>query len=302
MKNYIFGFLGALFFSISHCPAEKIYRNDLKSSDPSCQPPNHSNCFNIQDYYEPINFAHPEFITNQTFVITLGKSGTNLLLSSITKLTNRPVLALFKDLQIVNILNSELTLSKPPIYFGHDYFGKKVLVMEQCKNGGNKLIMTHRNYKENILSYLILSNKIKSIEHEKTKLETTFLDEILNEKIYFELYIERLNLFDNWPKEYRFLVDFKDLVKNPENVFPCLLSFLGEDDCRCEEFIQNYDSFKEKLHEKYSKTSGYTGSQSDLNYFRKHLSREALIRADNYVKKQYPDLWEKYLKDHAEIQ
>lgn len=248
------------------------------------------------DLYGAINLEYPESIADQTFVITMGKSGTHLLLCSISAVTKRPIRTLFPDLPIcTNLLDDESDFSKPTIYFGHD-----TSVLEQCKHNRNKLIATIRNYKENILSYLVLNHKITSLENENKLLEDLFLDEVLNEKSYFRIYIDLLLTFDSFPSDYRHLVYFEDLINHPENFLPKVLSFIGEQNCHYEKFIQNYDDFKEKLEKKYSLKGIDTGSRSDLNYFKKHISHEALKITDQYIEINYPLLWNQYLKDYAE--
>lgn len=76
------------------------------------------------------------------------------------------------------------------------------------------------------------------------------------------------------------------------------LSFLFYSNCNAEEF----PDLNGVIDLNHIESVFDTGSRSDLNYFRKCVSREALIQADNHVKESYPFLCERYLKDHAEIQ
>ncbi len=266
-----------------------------------------STCFAIsstENYtYNPeidiIDLTHPESFSDQVFVITSGKSGTHLLLCSIMNITKRPVRTLFPDLCIsTNLLDEDLDVSKKTIYFGHDEN-----ILNQCDRSKNKIITTIRNYKEVILSYLILSHKVSVPQNKEEALwlEEIFLDEILNNKIYFRLYMDRLVFFDNWPN--KFLVKFEDLIYYPENYLPQILLFLEEENCDLQNFLNNYESFKNRLSVAYAikKAEVNLGSREDFYYFRKFISKKALVQVDNYVKDHYPLLWEKYLKDQAEL-
>ncbi len=243
-----------------------------------------------------LNFDEPESINDHLFILTNPKSGSHLLLYSIVRLTKRPLrgrLPLYLYIldppcsKVDNILNCELDFSKPTIYWGHEY-----TLLSRLDSSKNKLIFTHRNFKETISSDIILRHYKGE---ENFSLDEAFRNEILLERSIFQEYMKRLEIFEAWNESNRLLVKFEDLVQHPGNFIPQVLNFI-EEPVFYDAFVQQYEQFKSELMEKYEGRKNRTGSGSDLNYFSRCISPETHYLVDQHIAKNYPKMWEKYLK------
>lgn len=247
-----------------------------------------------------LDFSKPENISNHLFVLTNPKSGSHLLLYSIMKITQRPmrIRTLFWHFQNnpyyfdpENLMNYPVDFSKPTTYWGHEYD-----ILKSLNINDNKLIFILRNYKENIASQLTW----RYSKREDFNLERFFHDEIVNEGDTFKEYISRLQLFDDWQSNNKYIVLFEDLLLYPNNFVPNLMSFI-RDDSDYKDFINHYEEFKSALaHEYYGRKFNSTGSKSDNHFFSKKISPSILEAVDHYVRQYYPHLWETYLKGYAE--
>lgn len=255
-------------------------------------------CFtkDFPDFGGLLDLSKPRSIHDQLFILTNPKSGSHLLLYSIMKITQRPLrgrlpIYLFENdpacLLPENIMDYPLNFSKPTTYWGHEYESLKRL-----NHGNNKLIFILRNYKENIASQCLLHYKN---DDRIISLDDLLLNEVLNEGIIFKEYMIRLQLFDNWDSNHRCLVLFDDLTKHPEIFVPQVMSFI-EDKSDYLSFINHYDDFKKELMEKYTKKGNRTNSGEDEYFFSRKISFDTLQLVDDYVQKNYPTLWSRYLK------
>lgn len=250
-----------------------------------------------------LDFDQPSSISNQIFLLTNPKSGSHLLFNSIIAITKRPLrgrlpLKLFYEdpncYPPENILKVELDFTKPTFYWGHEYYYLKSL-----NHGQNKLIFILRNYKENIISNVMLNYDLRSIEKDQKQIEKMLRHEIFNKGIIFKEYIERLETFDSWSKDDRCLVRFEDLALHPEYFVPQVLQFI-EDDSDYEDFVIHYDEFKVALREQYDKKDKSTHSESNTRYFCNYISPLTLQQLDDFVELNYPSLWNKYLHTFKE--
>lgn len=247
-----------------------------------------------------LDFSKPESISNQLFILTNPKSGSHLLLYSIMKITQRPLRGRLPIWHFENdppcfppenMMEYPLNFSKPTTYWGHEYH-----LLKPLNRSGNKLIFILRNYKENISSQLMLKNRSNNQNHD---LGDSLLNEILNEGMIFKEYLLRLQLFDSWDPSQRCLVLFDDLIMHPEYFIPDVMSFIG-DNSEYLYFIDHYDDFKNELMERYRKKGNSTGSGSTRDFFSKKISIEILQIVDDYVRKNYPTLWNSYLMQFEE--
>jgi hypothetical protein len=167
------------------------------------------------------------------------------------------------------------------------------------KNKKNKLIFINRDFKETLLSQVILEKNLRPVFDHQTDIEEAFRKEVLEEGPVFKEFIYRLQVFDKWNPTERCLVQFEDLVKHPENFIPQVMEFM-EDPSECKSFIENYDSFKKELLSVYRLRDNGTGSESNLRFFRQFISTRTLHEVDNYIAATYPILWESYLHSFQE--
>ncbi len=144
---------------------------------------------------------------------------------------------------------------------------------------GTKLILLIRNPKECFLRYfgydLTVSNLLTKADYFFTNLE----------------------IFDSWREEDRFLMYYEDLIQNPRATLTALLNFLGENDRYLDGFMQDYEYHRQ------TSLSLYTASVSKGNDMFFHSKKKPLAfreKMDLAIKKEYPELWEKYLKRYEE--
>ncbi|NNM42918.1 MAG: hypothetical protein HKM07_01060, partial [Chlamydiae bacterium] len=181
-----------------------------------------------------LDLTYPERVSNHIFVLTNPKSGSHLLINSIMKIAKNPVrirLPLWYYLHDpscynpYNIMDCELDFLKPTIYWHHDDLPELI----PLNGNSNKLIFTSRNYKENIISNIILTHKLDLAKGDGSKIEMLFSTEIFHQGVIFTNYMRRLQIFDNWDERYRCLIKFEDLTNHPANFVPELMSFIGDD-------------------------------------------------------------------------
>lgn len=249
------------------------------------------------------DFSQPQTVRNTLFILTNPKSGSHLLLYSLMKITKRPLRGrlpleyFYNDPACYppeNRMNYPLDFRKPTVYWGHEYH-----YLRSLNINNNKLIYILRNYKETIISNIMLNYNLRSIERDRDQIEIAFKNEIFNDGMVFKEYRYRLETYDTWNHANRCLVCFEDLVNNPDRFVPMVLNFTKDTD-DYKNFILHYDDFKKELQESYDKKNNRTGSGSDLRYFSDRMRPETLKEVDHYVKNRYPTLWVKYLGKFAE--
>jgi hypothetical protein len=250
-----------------------------------------------------LDFSQPEKISNQLFILTNPKSGSHLLLYSIMKITKRPLRGRVPYWHFLNdpafflpgnIMGYPLDFTKPTMYWGHEYY-----ILNSLNHSDNKLIFILRDYKETLISNLVLKRRHTPLLSKMT-LEELLLYEITFNGDILQEFIKRLQLFDSWDPKNRCLVAFNDLTFHPETFVPQVMSFI-EDDSPYLDFIDHYADFTSELMVKYRKKGNSTGSGATPKYFTKEIPKKSLIKVDNFMKQRYPVLWERYLKQFAEV-
>jgi hypothetical protein len=251
-----------------------------------------------------LDFSKPKEISDRVFILTNPKSGSHVLLYSIMKVTQRPMRGrlflehfLYDPLcyEPENIMEYPLDFTKPTTYWGHEY-----KILRTLNHSRNKLIFISRDYKENLVSQLLLDRNFFPPEEYQQEIEQAILEEVYGGGSVFADILGRWITYDHWDPNLRYLVRFKDLVQNPNNFLPQVLSFIG-DDSPSQEFIQNFGDFKKELMDRYRMKQNATGSGEKLRFFRQFISSKVLRAVDQYMQQTYPILWDKYLKEYQEI-
>ena len=193
-----------------------------------------------------------------------------------------------------NIMGYPIDYSKPTFYWGHEFY-----LLTHLNRNRNKLIFILRDPKENLCSQLIHHYHLDAKNHDQ--LNQRFFASMKGADIVFDQYMTRLQLYDSWTRKHRLLIDFESLCNKPEVYVPRLLNFLSE---RIDptHFIEHFRDFQQELGGKYYKkwkTRG-TGAGTNTKHFRKFLSKAASKAFDRKIQKNYPILWERYLKRFAE--
>ncbi|MDX8430981.1 MAG: sulfotransferase domain-containing protein [Candidatus Algichlamydia australiensis] len=164
----------------------------------------------------------------------------------------------------------------PP--YRHTHFHSQVE-----KSDDTLLILQVRNYKECMIRH-----------HRSVK---KALQNISEKKNYFE----NLKLYDSWDPERRLLVYYEDLILHPKQTLTKVLKFLDcYDEQELEEFLFNIAAHRRKVLQFYKKYGGARSKGKDLTYHSKDVSDRELQALDDYAKKNYPNLWKKYLWMYAQ--
>lgn len=251
-----------------------------------------------------LDFSKPKEISDRVFILTNPKSGSHLLLYSIMKVTQRPMrgrlnLHHFLDdpacFEPENMMQYPVDFTKLTTYWGHEY-----KILRTLNHKRNKLIFISRDYKENLVSQVLLSRQLLPPEDHIEEIEKALFEEVFGNGPVFSDIVGRLMTFDHWDPKYRHLVRFKDLVGDPKNFLPRVLAFIG-DDSPCEEFMEHYGEFKKELMERYRQRDNSTGSGEKHKFFRQYISKNIFRAIDAYMQQSYPLLWERYLKEYQEI-
>lgn len=168
---------------------------------------------------------------------------------------------------------------------------KRHILKNEDKNPNNKLILLLRNYKEVIIRHCSI-NKINQCIH------LTFHAE--NFKFN---YIQNISDFDKWQGE-KLLIYYEDFILNPEKELKRSLDFLGQDESKLENFVSNFEFYKNKgitVYTNGNKNKSITEGNTTI-YHSKKINKEERIQWDTVVKNRVPNLYDKYLIKYSELE
>ncbi len=148
----------------------------------------------------------------------------------------------------------------------------------------DKLILVIRDYKEVIVRHNGGGTNLKKLK------------ESCSSHIVSKNYTQLIEYFDGFEGD-KILIYYEDLLTDLENTLSKIINFLGVDDGFLKDFIQNISEHKKKSLSIYgdSKTKG-NSTKSHSN----KLTREQKISWDNWIKENFTDLSDKYLKRYYE--
>lgn len=112
-------------------------------------------------------------------------------------------------------------------------------------------------------------------------------------------YFDILQLYDSWNSNKRLLIYYEDLIQDFENQMKKMLSFLEIDDNNLQSFMENYENLSEQCLHAYTITFGLGSGGKDLLFHSKNIPRTQLKKIEVIIKRQFPDLWHKYLTRYA---
>ena len=253
-------------------------------------------------FFLTISFCFNLFSNESCVLLSYPRSGNTWLRYSLECLTKRPSYA-FKKANVDKL--SDIKLSKinkkmsdpigntfPEIHTNHALF--PIIKLHKIENDFDlsfPLILLLRNYKECFSRHF--HQKLSST-HDKTKV---LIEAYEKEKHFFT----NLNFFDKYKTNKKLLIHYEDLIENPKKIFQLVLDFLSESNENLNDFMKNYNSHKNRSVQFYIKHSGLSMTRGkDILYHSKKMKLQDRLLLDNFIKKTYPILWEKYLKIYAE--
>ncbi len=140
---------------------------------------------------------------------------------------------------------------------------------------------------------LIVRNPKEAIKRHMGKLNL----EILNDQLVLN-YFDNLALYDVWNPGKRLLIYYEDLIRHPELVYRKLLNFLDASDAYLSEFMDKYTWHKKQALAIYAEQEGRPITQGNTALHHSlSLPLEERKAIDAYIARQYPTLWQRYLKD-----
>lgn len=157
------------------------------------------------------------------------------------------------------------------------------------------LIVVVRNYKEYFLRHCYDAQEVYKISDASLCLKSDQIDNVFAKADILSYLFYNLYLYDKWPEERRHIVYYEDLMQDPEATLDSLLEFLGEDTSKLRDFMQTFDEHKAFALSRYHKERGSVTKGTDLEYHSKQISVDTLKSIDEHVKKNWGDVWEKYL-------
>ncbi len=222
------------------------------------------------------------------FLLTTPHSGTNLTYCYLQALTHKPVYRLNFDLTYfeTNPLETFIDFSKKKLFKSHH--GEFISLFNQK---GNKLLFILRDYKE------VMARNYGRDFISKVKSNNFF------HQSKFSLYIDNLNVYDQWDPSNRLLIYYENLISYPAEEMKKIILFFDEPipNCFTPAFLKEINEAVLAYYDKRYRHSGGSHSKGlDLKYHAKDTPSAILEMIDEYIATEYPVLWSKYLSRYKE--
>ena len=180
------------------------------------------------------------------------------------------------------------------------------------------LVVILRNYKEcivrhkkfrypliwintnSILTFLrwSLSNFVKDFKRFLGNYKESSALEVLQKEL--DDYIHPILIFENWPGR-KMLVYYEQLVLDEENVINNLAKFFGSRADRIKNLKSNINQLNQKSLIFYNKFTDQTFTKGkNIRFHQFNLTPEERFQWDDYIRKSYPELFEKYLTSYID--
>jgi hypothetical protein len=238
-----------------------------------------------------VNYIDCKKNKNITFFLSTPKSGTNVISGCLCALTRKPISWFYwgnsplKEHISYNRLGLPLITETPLLYRTHYEFTQLMRVPSNI----NRLIFITRNPKELLYRRFFLEDSTSS--YPTVNYIKKFLDE----------YLEAFEVYNSWCPDTRKLVFYEDFIVNQNETLLQLLEFMKEEPTYLEDFLENRDEYISQLLNSYTTqhTHNLGGSSSKdvpkAIYYTKNIDKDQLKLIDEFIKKESPDFWEKYL-------
>jgi hypothetical protein len=233
-------------------------------------------------------YKYREIDSSHTFLLSYPRSGNTWMRFCLEYLTKRPSLTFKEKERDVEIFSLPLGLSfdlgidpqKKCIWKAHT--GDTMDLICKVTPKRDKLILVVRDYKECILRELRdLPSAMRSLQDPDCS------------------YFQNLKIYDRWNSKNRLLIYYEDFVKNPKEVLGQLLEFLQEEPILLTEFMEQYETWRERSLAFYKNHVGPTESEGiDLHHHANQISDSQLTAMDECVRSHYPHLWTTYLSHY----
>jgi hypothetical protein len=241
-----------------------------------------------------------DFSKSKDVVIFLStpKSGINVMTASLTAITRKPISWLNWGNDVLkhvskhrkhpsyNRLGLPLVSDKPLLYRSHFDF----LEIKQFPSHLNKLVFVTRNPKE------LLYRRFLRLSPESDNPDPQFIETFL------KWYLAPFEVYERWSPENRRMVFYEDFIVNGDEILLSLLEFMREKPTFLVDYQTKKQEYMNRLLESYKQqhVNNFGGSSSiggpKAIHYSKNANPETLMYVDEYIKKYFPIIWEKYLK------
>jgi hypothetical protein len=216
---------------------------------------------------------------DRPLLVSYSRSGTNWIRYIIEYLSGRPTPG-----------QQRLFKGKPKEFFidrAHCGFE----VMHQYK----RVMLVIRDYRECLLRHnQALWARINNVN--------TFLED-MTVKHPPVWYIQNIRSFDAFTGD-KLVLYYEDILSDPSSQIPELCEFLGFSRNSCNKFLEDLPAHAKKSVNAYTATTHTSETKQNPTNFNFHASKNLTpaqrIAFDEYYRKQYPDLFEKYLSRYAD--
>ena len=113
-------------------------------------------------------------------------------------------------------------------------------------------------------------------------------------------YLPNILFFDKWNSKTKFLIYYEELIKNPKIIFEELYKILKKE--KNSVFINYFDEIKkhELACRQFYEIEGGSKSNNDIYFHSKKISNFELEKFDLYIKKNYSEIFKKYLQRYSQ--
>lgn len=223
--------------------------------------------------------------SNQFLLLTYPRSGTNLTSCYVQALTGRPIRWIDQKGPTItdNRLGLEIDFSKPVLFRDHGEYP----ILTLHKNS-NKLLFLLRNYREAIRRQQIANKSTQE-----------FYSLFSQNELIVRRYFNNLKTYDAWDRKNSLIIYYEDLLTDPVTEMRKVLDFFGEEipPTLTVEFLHDISQRTlESYHEQHIDDGGSQSRGADLEFHTKQMPKETVAKVDEFVRKTYPRLWNRYLK------
>lgn len=240
-----------------------------------------------------VRFDNPAKVENEWLVLTYLHSGTNWTMSVVQIMNQNPIYMLDylrhgDTREQWNHSGVEVDYTKSRLCFTHESY----IIPKGLDPSRNKLLVVLRNYKECLVQTLQWT-------------PSEFLNGITKDHRDYKIYIDNLYYYDEWgDPSTKLLIFYEDLISDPATQITRIAKFFDIEDSKVEEFMENYDYWREVVYQGYARQHIHDPPTSGGNkkvYHSKDFPLEILREADHHIKERHPMIWDKYLSRYETL-
>lgn len=223
------------------------------------------------------------------FLLSYIRSGSTWLNNSVRGMIENTTFSFFnKELRFTNY--RETDSREIPLTHMIKLHDPQVLAAQSSPSLNDLLIVIVRNYFEAFKSGYEVCHKT-----------TATFDAVYRNLIKTKdsQYFQILRLYDTWDPDKRFLVYYEDLISDFYGEMKKLTAFLNIPPANLEAFMENYENERQISLESYHANHRLKSDGEDPFYHTRAVPVDQLYSMENYIKKKYPYLWDKYLSRYA---